>query len=264
MSRHKVLLRNFLIRAGYHLSRGSDSNELHSLIQRLQPVSIDRELIRLGGSGDGGYLVPDDLDNIDACFSPGVANVAEFEADLASRGIRSFMADYSVSSPPTDNKLFTFDKMYLGAQNTDRLVRLEDWLASHSISESSDLILQMDIEGAEYSILLDTPREVLNRFRIIVVEFHGLDMLFVKESFGIIRQVFEKVLQDFSVVHIHPNNKADILKKNGMEVPLAMEFTFYRNDRIGRSRASLHYPHRYDSPNDPGRPEVALPACWWK
>ena len=26
----------------------------------------------IGGAGDGGYLVPDDLDGIEYCFSPGV------------------------------------------------------------------------------------------------------------------------------------------------------------------------------------------------
>ena len=29
-------------------------------------------LIRIGSKNDGGYLVPDDLKNINACFSPGV------------------------------------------------------------------------------------------------------------------------------------------------------------------------------------------------
>ena len=37
------------------------------------------KLIRLGGRGDGAYLLPDDLQDIQACFSPGVSDSKLFE-----------------------------------------------------------------------------------------------------------------------------------------------------------------------------------------
>lgn len=42
-------------------------------------VPDSKDLIRLGPNGDGGYLVPDDLTGIEACFSPGVCATSEFE-----------------------------------------------------------------------------------------------------------------------------------------------------------------------------------------
>ena len=59
----------------------TDTEDVRSLIKRLRPLSTDKKLIRFGPKGDGGYLLPEDLIGIDACFSPGVADLAGFEKD---------------------------------------------------------------------------------------------------------------------------------------------------------------------------------------
>ena len=41
------------------------SGDLLELITKLAPQDCGLELIRIGGPGDGGYLVPDDLDGIE-------------------------------------------------------------------------------------------------------------------------------------------------------------------------------------------------------
>jgi hypothetical protein len=51
---------------------------LRDLLTRVRPVKTNFDLIRLGSKNDGGYLVPDDLDGIVACFSPGVSRIANF------------------------------------------------------------------------------------------------------------------------------------------------------------------------------------------
>jgi hypothetical protein len=70
-----------------------------AIAKALRPFDVGYELIRVGDFGDGGYLVPDDLSGIRACFSPGVSKQASFELDMAKRGIPSFMADASVAGP---------------------------------------------------------------------------------------------------------------------------------------------------------------------
>jgi len=263
MSPLRSILRNFLIQNGYYLSRSSDIEDVRALIDSLRVASIEQDLIRIGGPGDGGYLIPDDLSDVIACFSPGVGREAKFERGLASLGVRSFMADCSVESLPEDHELFTFVKKFVGVETRGSTIRLEDWVNGQSLPEQGDLILQMDIEGAEYAVLLDCPRDLLKRFRIIIVEFHALDMLFSKKPFEIIKQAFAKLTRDFSVVHLHPNNRADILSNSGIDVPQAMEFTFYRNDRVKISQAKPSFPHALDSPNHSERPRVVLPRCWW-
>ena len=44
----------------------------------------------------------------------------------------------------------------------------------------------MDIEGAEYEVIIDTPSAIFKKFRIMAIEFHFLDTLFNKNAFKIV------------------------------------------------------------------------------
>ena len=139
------LLRQLFLTSGKAISDATDINDLERFIEKLKPKPVGKKLIRIGGEGDGGYLLPNDLSGIDTCFSPGVDITSTFEEELAdSYDIRSFMVDYSVEKPAIKNKLFHFDKKFLGNKNDKKFIRLEDWVITNS-KESSDLLLQMDI-----------------------------------------------------------------------------------------------------------------------
>ena len=79
---------------------------MFNVINAMIPKPSPCELIRIGGNSDGAYLVPDDLEGVQACFSPGVCNFKKFEDELATRfGIKSYMCDFSsdvekFSQPP--------------------------------------------------------------------------------------------------------------------------------------------------------------------
>jgi hypothetical protein len=45
---------------------------LKSFFGLINPVITVKELIRIGGDADGGYLVPNDLEDLSGCFSPGL------------------------------------------------------------------------------------------------------------------------------------------------------------------------------------------------
>lgn len=84
----------------------TDPRDLRSLLKRLRPLSTDKGLTRLGPKTDGGYLVPNDLAGISACFSPGVSSVSGFEKDCAERGMKVFLADKSVDRPAEEQPPF--------------------------------------------------------------------------------------------------------------------------------------------------------------
>ncbi len=235
---------------------------LQGFFEMVKPYKTNLELIRVGAAGDGGYLVPNDLEDIEACFSPGVSNVADFELALANRGVKCFLADYSVDAPPVSHHLFDFEKKYLGPKDSDVYQTLTGWMTSKS-SSSKDLILQMDIEGAEYEVLLETSAEILKRFRIIVIEFHDLDSLFDKMGFELLNQVFSKLLNEFEIVHIHPNNCRRPTKCYDYAIPPAMEFTFVRKDRVTYKFHALDFPHPLDSKNMEQYEDFILPKCWY-
>jgi hypothetical protein len=267
----KESLKTFLYKSNYQLARAknyrifhaTDSATLSEFFRSIRPVSTNHQLIRIGGDGDGGYLVPDDLAGIEVCFSPGVSTIARFESDLTERGIRCYLADYSVDGPPISNPLFHFEKRFLGQAEDSMYTTLESWV-NRNAPGRQDLILQMDIEGAEYPVIFDTSSETLRRFRIMVIEFHRMESLYDRYGFDLIDFTFKKLLKDFAIVHIHPNNFARPIALGAFDIPPFMEFTLLRKDRISQQRPEHRFPHPLDRRNVAGSEDFPLPACWFK
>lgn len=173
---------------------------LSRVLQYFIPQPCPYPLIRIGGSSDGAYLIPKDFNGIIACFSPGVCNAKDFEDELAEKhGIRSHLCDFSsdqhLLKTPLIEGMQTFEKKWLDLKNSATSLTLHDWVRNAESGELGDLILQMDIEGAEYRNLIYTPEECLNRFRIIVVEIHDLGRF--EDKLGIvyaIKQAFKELV----------------------------------------------------------------------
>lgn len=235
---------------------------VQGLLARLHPVRTEHPLIRLGSAGDGGYLVPDDLEGITACFSPGVDDRASFETSLIERGIPCFLADASVKTPPIRGENIHFIPKFLGVVNDDTTITLDDWVKANAPG-TGDLILQMDIEGAEWAVLLNTSRETLRRFRIIVIELHDLERLMDKHAFTIIAGTFDRLLQDFHVVHNHPNNYGRTVQCGSLTIPRVQEMTLIRKDRVTSTSYAQSFPHPLDQDNDPNGPKLSLPREWY-
>ena len=85
-------------------------SEVVAIIRALQLRSVPVAMLRLGPDGDGGYLVPNDLAGIGACFSPGVADISGFEEACADLGLQVFLADKSVDGPSAPHPQFRFTK----------------------------------------------------------------------------------------------------------------------------------------------------------
>ena len=258
----KQRIKAFLLSCGVYVSATTSKEQVAEFIESLKPVSTNYNLIRVGGYADGGYLIPNDIECIQTCFSPGVCEASNFENDLTKRGVKCFLADYSVDAPPIDNALFDFEKKYLGSKNNEMFMRLEDWIQKKA-PEMENSILQMDIEGAEYSVILDSTSETLRKFRILVIEFHNLDLVFSKMGFELINLAFGKLLRDFEVVHIHPNNSNLPFICNGFSIPPVMEFTFLRKDRITKKSKCNYFPHELDRASDTRKLDYSLPKCWY-
>ncbi len=259
----KKLLRNYVFKNGFYISRIVDREKLDDFFDLIKKNQLRCELIRIGAKGDGGYLLPNDLDGVDECFSPGVSVVADFEAELVDRKIYCYLADYSICESPILHDLIDFEKKYVGLVDNDKYFRLDTWVRDKS-KFNSDLILQMDIEGNEYGVLMDSSIEVLRRFRIIIIEFHHLNRLFEDFGFGLIDLVFRKILKEFNIVHIHPNNCRESITHFSYSIPPVMEFTFLRKDRNNSNMDGGIFPNNLDIKNISCKPDVDLPLCWRK
>lgn len=247
---------------GWHSAARTPVARLRALMQALRPIDPGIELVRLGPDGDGGYLLPDDLDGIRYAFSPGVSTESGFEAALANRGLDVFLADASVDGPAASHPRFSFDKRFVGCVTDERYVTLDDWHAAKLGDDPADLLLQMDIEGAEYETLLAASPKLLAKFRIMIVELHSLPQLWNEPFFAVASRMFEKVLKSHAVVHIHPNNCCGSVKSAGLEIPRIAEFTFLRRDRLRSTAYRTTFPHPLDRPNVAKAP-LDLAPCWY-
>ncbi len=239
-----------------------------SLLRWFRPVISPVDLIRLGGNGDGAYLVPDDLEGITHCLSPGVANITTFETELAERfNIPSDLIDGSIdgSQLKLNAKMHRFRPLYLGKATADGTISLDDWCKE--FDGEDDLLLQMDIEGAEYESLMAASEKTLGRFRVIVVELHQLDGRDGDFFSTHMWPALTKLMRTHSVVHASPNNCCgeSIDKVTGMNIPRVLELTLLRNDRFtGPRHLRSREPHPLEpSVNAPSKPPVMLNDAWY-
>jgi hypothetical protein len=250
---------------GVLVDQMTSTARLAYLAARLRPVVTKFELTRIGSGNDGGYLLPDDFEGVTDCFSPGVSGNASFEVDLlAKKGIGSHLADYSVDGPPSGFVPKSFTKKFIGSYNDEKFMTMNHWMGSHVGSDPlEDLILQMDIEGAEYQSILAISDDWLRRFRIIVIELHDIESWGHPKFFELVESFFEKLLSGFHVVHNHPNNCCGVVDLNGVIAPRVFELSFLRKNRATASAHATSFPHRLDRPNLEDRPDLPLPRGWY-
>ena len=239
----------------------ADRAAARAVFARFRPLRAPVSMIRIGPEWDGGYVLPDDLGGIAACFSPGVSDATGFDEEIAARGIACFLADASVAAPADLPDPVTFEPFFLGAESKGDVISLDDWVRERA-PEVGDLLLQMDIEGAEYEVLGAADAATLRRFRVIVLEYHDLWRVFTEAGRVAMSPGIEALARDFEVVHVHGNNFSTNQRVGGMRCPSVIEVTYLRKDRMGATREEANLPHPLDRANNRHRPEIVLPRFW--
>jgi hypothetical protein len=267
MKKLEQQIKNIFLNMGIVVQKTAPRKDIELFFKRFREKYVSVELIRVGGENDGGYLVPNNFKNIQYCFSPGVADTAEFESQLSKEfAIKSFLADASVNSMPIEDKNFKFLKKYIGSRTDGDFITLSDWVEYCIGKSSANSILQMDIEGGEYDVLTFESAEMLSQFSTIIVEFHGLKNIFEKNFLRMIAGIFEKLYLNFSICHVHPNNCSSIEEMGALKVPKVIEVTFIRNDYIDEflSDKKISLPHNLDRKNLKELDDMVMPEIWWK
>lgn len=241
----------------------------------MRPKPSPYPLVRIGGDQDGAYLIPDDLQGIRACLSPGVNNTKRFEDDLAlNHGIACHMCDFSSDLEKFETPLIegmqSFRKKWLDVDQGEDSITLDEWVEELYPEAGNDLLLQMDIEGAEYRNLLGCKESTLNRFRIIVIELHDLDAANDQDQFEAgLGPLLRRLASSHLCVHAHPNNCCGEFTVVGSQlvVPRVIELTFLRRDRFLHDKSGESYqpfiPHPLDlESNVRDRPPLLLEGDW--
>ena len=253
-----------LVENSKYIYKASDL-DIYEAVKTMVPVGCNKKLIRIGGNSDGAYLLPKDLAEIDACFSPGTSNTKSFEDQLVNDyGIKCFMSDASVkkSSLFLKEGFQYFQELWIGDFDSKKTRTLSSWIKKNNFQNSDKLLLQMDIEGSEYKTILSTAESDLKRFKILIIEFHDLQRIRNSRFLNFIFQpVMKKLLSFFDCVHAHANNACGYEVIGGIELPRVIELTFYRKD-LNIGTKNIHIPHEEDVLNDPKLPPILLGSPW--
>ena len=212
--------------------------------------------IRIGGPGDGGYVMIDMLRPGAMVLSFGVGPTVSFDRDLADRGHKVHLFDHTIDALPDTHPHFTWHRQGLGAVPGGDLPTLAEHMA-HLPADSIDPLLKIDIEGAEWTALAHTDPALLARFSQIVLEVHDLHRL-GEEAFNATAIRALTALADFAPVHVHANNFAPIADVAGLAVPEVLEVTFLRRDLAQFRPSTTTYPTPHDTPNFAGAEDHLL------
>jgi hypothetical protein len=258
----KKLAKLFLLKLNINLylfSSKEDILKFISLFNIKLPKNIN--LIRIGSNNDGGYLVPNILDKISYCYSLGIGKNVSFENDLYKKGISSFGADGNINKLPENIKNYNFINKNIGLIDDDKNLRFETMVNSNTPDDNS-LIAQIDIEGEEYSLLMDTPLKILEKFKVIIIEFHNLNKISDKIIYNFYSKSLQKILLKFNICHMHINNAEQPIKIKNIYVPPLIEITFLRKDFYNGDLQQVVIPNNLDEKNVVKNSEIKFDKNW--
>jgi hypothetical protein len=258
---------------------------LPASLQWLNPIIVP-DLIRLGRSVDGGYVVPrGEMVAADALLSFGLGTDWTFEQDVVrlNPNIRVHVYDHSVHDRRFMEGVVRAWRNYSGGGGAadevrewvelyesyrgffqgarthfcerlfDRPANLNDTTPQKSLERLADaqrLIVKMDIEGGEYRVI-DALLAHQQRIRLMIIEFHATEFL---------RKVFLAKLQEigrfYEIVHVHGNNYSAPARDG---LPDVLEITVLHKSACGSGPRRQRLPVAgLDFPNDPAKPDLEM------
>jgi len=130
----------------------------------------------------------------------------------------------------------------------------------HPPVETSDtnLVLKMDVDGAEWGVLFGAEDDFFNRFRQVVVVLHRLDE---PSHYRVYAHCLRKLLKNFVVVHTHGDNEDNLasveLPGHGRNftLPASLEVTLVRKDLATAAPCQSARRVEEDKPDVPDKPD---------
>jgi hypothetical protein len=177
------------------------------LFEELQPVKLANcEFQRFGEPNDGGYVLCGNLlGSVQSGYSYGISGYDQWGCDVSRRlAVPVHQYDcFNLQEPACPGARTVFHGECVAGEPATIEGRPFDTL-ERQFAKNGDgarrLIVKMDVEGAEWDTLLQTPDAVLQRIDQLTIELHG-----VHEQERFIAVVM-KLKQFFYVANLHFNN----------------------------------------------------------
>ena len=233
--------------------------EVLSTLALLEVQSVTCGKVRIGGSHDGGYVMANKFDRNTIGYSIGVGPQVQWDFDMAGQGMVIHQYDHTVEGLPQVHANFRFTRLGIGPDlSNPELITLQEMLNRNGHSEGSNMLLKIDIEGAEWDVFDALDYDILARFDQIVIEFHGFEFLRNEDFRERAKRVFSKLNYHHSPVHAHANNYAPVHIIHGVAVPDVIEMTYCLRSRFDFSPSHELFPTPIDQPCNPENPDIYL------
>lgn len=228
-----------------------DPNETWSvkeIIRQLVPMTaLGHEKVRIGGDADGGYIMLDPGQG-GIAYSLGVSLHSPWDLEMAERGFTVFQYDASIDAQPDAHPHLFFHKYFVSGDKNEGLYKtLDRMIAENGHQDERDMILQMDIEDAEWEVLHHIERDTLLRFKQIIIEIHKVELSIYKYC------ILRKLRETHTPIHFHYNNNTSgcvYLPRPGFIYNgNVMEITYVRNDDFAFSECAEYFPTPLDRRN---------------
>lgn len=201
--------------------------ELQNRVQKLMSLmfccQLSTEVVRKGSNGDGGYFISNTDRAYASIISFGVGSDISFELAIMDDNTLVHFYDNSINQIPTPVNNSTFFRETVGNYGVD---------LRQAISRISDspMLLKCDIEGAEWELFGKAESSDISKFEQIVVEFHGIQYLYVDKIFEEQVKVLEKIFVTHVPIFCSSNNFGKFFVIGGHLVPEVLEVTYLRRD----------------------------------
>jgi hypothetical protein len=243
------------------LSAVPNSVEVFDALGLLTPYDVSTfSKRRIGSACDGGYVLLDDFEHVSAIYSVGIGTEISFDEEFADMGKHVFMFDHTIDKPPRTHDNFHFFKQGIAAiTDPSRAVyTIEHQIRSLGHEGGSDLLLKIDVEGAEFDVFPTMSLDTLRHFRQIALEIHDLFKLSEPNYRSRFVAALSNINNLFTLFHVHANNWAGIGFVEGFLIADILELSFVRSDLVVRTPNKTIYPTAYDFPNQSPRPDYLL------
>jgi hypothetical protein len=237
---------------------------VRQILVLLRPLNvIGKTLIRRGHNADGGYVMLDDHIDNTVAYSLGISDEVSWDLDMAKSGCQVFQYDHTIQRAPRVHPNLHFSRIGIaGRSSPDGVFKsLSDLVHENGNDGRSDMILKMDIEGSEWSVVRELRQSTLNQFSHVLIEWHfDFHEIAGVDSLGLVLSTLEKINASHQVIHVHANNCGRMAVVAGVSIPEGIEVTYVRRNSHLFEECRKVYPTPLDRPNDPNMPDYILGA----
>lgn len=218
------------------------------------------DFIRVGNLNDGGYIMIDDPRANKIAYSFGINQDVSWDNDMANLGYQIFMYDMTIEDLPYHRPEFHFFKQGIGYKKDPEqmLDTLEHFIKINGHENQKNMILKMDVEGAEWDFLEQVSTETLEQFDQLIFEFHWMLHSEDFEKYAKVITLLQKINKTHQLVHLHAHNASTAIKYKDDFYPDIMEATYAKKDRYEFFDADIDLPINLDRPIFPWYPELVL------